>query len=169
MTMEASIVSATRTYPHFSDGRVDYTHERVCFVLNCVVVAGKNILLTKRSNDVIAYPNTINGISGFIDDMTKSIEATAMTELTEEVCAPIDELLRVSISQPFMQIDQSIGREWHVYAVLAEFKQQFEPTINWENKSATWYPISEVSQMDCMPGFLDTFRVALQLKGEGGV
>ena len=46
----------TADYPRFEDGRVNYTDERVCFVLNCVVVSGDQVLLTKRSSEVIAYP-----------------------------------------------------------------------------------------------------------------
>ena len=39
----------TADYPRFEDGRINYTDERVCFVLNCVVVSGDQVLLTKRS------------------------------------------------------------------------------------------------------------------------
>ena len=49
----------TANYPRFEDGRINYTDERVCFVLNCVVVSGDQVLLTKRSAEVIAYPELI--------------------------------------------------------------------------------------------------------------
>ena len=75
----------TTDYPRFEDGRVNYTDERVCFVLNCVVLSGDQVLLTKRSAEVIAYPELINGISGFIDNPNLSIEDIAYGELAEEI------------------------------------------------------------------------------------
>lgn len=155
---------ATKTYPRFPDGRIDYTHERVCFVLNCVVVAGDKVLLTRRGADVIAYPNTVNGVSGFIDDTSKSLEEIARQELVEELNAPLDSLVRLQICEPFVQVDDELGREWHVYAVLAEFTHEFTPTTNWENKSATWFLLRNVPHMELMRGFLETFRVALSVR-----
>ncbi len=162
------IATATKSYPRFADGRIDYTNERVCYVLNCVVVSGTDVLLTKRSADVIAYPNTINGVSGFIDDTSKTLEEIATTELTEELEAPIEKLKRLKVAKPFIQIDDEIHREWHVYTVLAEFEATFVPQTNWENKSATWFAIRDVPDMTLMRGFLETFQTAMKLREEVG-
>ncbi len=157
---------ATKKYPRFIDGRIDYTNERVCYVLNCVVVAGDKVLLTQRGADVIAYPNTINGISGFIDDTSKTLEEIAKQELVEELKAPLEKLQRMVVSKPFMQVDDEINREWCVYAVLAEFSNEFAPTTNWENKSAEWVEVNDVPNMELMPGFLETFQLAMTLRDE---
>lgn len=154
----------TRDYPRFDDGRIDYTNEKVCFVLNCVVIYGDEILMTKRSADVIAYPNTLNGVSGFIDRTDLDIEELAKNELREELNAPIEKIIKFKISQPFIQIDESINREWHVFAVLAEFSEQFIPKINWENKSAEWFKIDDLKTMSLMPGFKETLDIALSLR-----
>ena len=159
-----SIRDITADYPRFSDGRIDYTDKRVCFVLNCVVISGEHILLAKRDDDVIAYPNTLSGISGFIDRTDCDIETIARNELTEELRAPLDELQRIVVSKEFIQTDDAINREWHVFAVLVEFKHQFSPTINWENKTAAWYSLEDIGNMDVMPGFRETLDVALSLR-----
>ncbi len=159
-----NIAEATKEYPRFADGRIDYTNERVCFVLNCVVVSGDNVLLTERGPDVIAYPNTINGISGFIDDTSKKLEEIAKQELVEELHAPLEAIRKLTISKPFVQHDDKINREWHVYAVLVEFEDEFVPQTNWENKTAKWYQLEKVPHMELMRGFLETFRTALRLK-----
>lgn len=158
------IVEATYGYQKFPDGRIDYTNERVCYVLNCTVVAGDKVLLTRRSSDVIAYPGTINGVSGFIDDTSTTIEEIAKQELVEELDAPLEKLKYLKISEPLIQVDEEINREWHVYAVLAEFSEEFIPLTNWENKSAEWFVIRDVPSMKLMRGFLETFRAALKLR-----
>lgn len=160
------IAKATKSYPKFADGRIDYTNERVCYVLNCVVVVGDKVLLTRRGADVIAYPNTMNGISGFIDDTSKTLEEIARQELVEELNAPLEQLQRMVIGEPFVQIDEDINREWHVHAVLAEFPGEFTPTTNWENKSAEWFAINDVPNMELMRGFLETFQLAMALRSE---
>lgn len=78
------LYSITKGYPHFDDGRIDYTNARACPVLNCVVVYGDEVLLTLRSKEVIAYPEMWNGISGFID-VIKPLEEIALQELEEEL------------------------------------------------------------------------------------
>lgn len=158
------IAQQTKNYPRFPDGRINYSHERVCFVINCVVVAGDEILLTRRGQDVLAYPEATNGISGFIDRTDMSLEEQAKLELSEELKAPLDKITQLYISEPFIQTDEEIGREWHIYAVLAEFTQKFKPAINWENKEAKWHKIDEAKQLDLMKGFRETLETALNLR-----
>ncbi len=161
-----AIGRATENYPKFADGRIDYSNERVCYVLNCVVVSGDKVLLTKRSADVSTYPNTINGISGFIDDTSRTLEELATTELIEELDAPLEYLRYMNVAEPFIQVDDEISREWHVYTVLVEFTKEFTPATNWENKSAQWFHVNDVPNMKLMRGFLETFQTAIKLRIE---
>lgn len=101
---------------------------------------------------------------GFIDRTDMSIEDLARNELAEELSAPIETINRLIVSQPFVQIDDSINREWHVVAILVEFSEIFDPKINWENKSAQWYTIREAAKMTLMPGFSETLETALKLR-----
>jgi hypothetical protein len=158
------IKEITKNYARFKDGRIDYSNERICFVLNCVVVAGNKVLLTKRSSEVIAYPNTLSGVSGFIDKTDISILDQAKLELVEEVGAPLQKITRLKTSQPFIQVDDSINREWHVFAVLVEFSEIFTPKTNWENKSADWYELDSLNSIKLMPGFPETLSTALKLR-----
>lgn len=158
------IMHTAKQYPRFADGRIDYTHARVCFAVNCVAVCGDKVLLTKRGSDVIAYPDTISGVSGFIDRTDISIEDQAKLELTEEVQAPLDKITSLKVSHPIVRVDTTLNREWHIYAVYVEFSELFEPKINWENKAAQWHTISDVKNMELMPGFLELFETALHLR-----
>jgi 8-oxo-dGTP pyrophosphatase MutT (NUDIX family) len=158
------IRAATAQYPRFEDGRIDYTNEPVCFVINSVVAVGPEVLLVHRSAHVIAYPNTFSGVSGFIDRTGITLEQHALLELTEELDAPLALIRSLQISEELVQPDASIGREWHVRAALVEFSEKFEPRTNWENKTAAWFLIEEVRKMELMPGFAETFEAALALR-----
>lgn len=158
---DMEIFEKTKSYPRFADGRIDYTNERVCYALNCIVVCGNEVLLARRGWDVIAYPGTINGISGFIDRTDISVEEQASIELREEVQAPLDKLARLIVCGPIVQTDEAINREWHVYPVLAEFSEKFEPEINWENKEASWHTVTEAKKLELMPGFREVLEIAL--------
>jgi hypothetical protein len=158
------IQNATKGYPRFPDGRINYTNERICFVLNCVVCYKDQILLTKRSADVSTCPSTISGVSGFVDQVNMPIEDMAKNELIEELKAPLDKLTKLIVSKSFIQTDNDINREWHIYAVLAEFSEKFQPKTNWENKTAEWFEIDQAKSMQLMPGFPETLRKALDLR-----
>lgn len=151
----------TKNYPRFKDGRIDYSDERICFVLNCVIVCGDEILLAKRSNNLIAYPGCINGISGFIDRTDLTIDEQAYAELEEELGVKPSDVKNLKICKKIIQNDESINREWHVFVVLVELKRKTQLNLNWENQSATWYQISSSFDLKLMPGFINTLGVAI--------
>lgn len=70
----------------------------------------------------------------------------------------------MKLSQPFVQIDQQLDREWHVVAILVELASTVTPRLNWENKSAAWFNLKEVPKMKLMPGFAETVTTALAMR-----
>lgn len=158
--LDKSIIDLISTYPKFDDGRIDYSDVRVCPVVNCVVRCGEMVLLTRRGEDVIAYPNTINGISGFIDEI-KPLEDVVYQELSEEVGLERTDVKELKIFPEIIQTDEDINREWHVYPALAVVDEMFEPEINWENKEAVWMTIEAAKSQEFMPGFREVLKVVL--------
>lgn len=158
--LDKSIIDLISTYPKFDDGRIDYSDVRVCPVVNCVVRCGEMVLLTRRGEDVIAYPNTINGISGFIDEI-KPLEDVLYQELSEEVGLEKRAVKQLKIFPEIIQVDDEINREWHVYPALATIDNMFEPKINWENKEAVWMTIDEAKSQELMPGFREVLETAI--------
>jgi ADP-ribose pyrophosphatase YjhB (NUDIX family) len=154
-----------KRYPKFKDGRVDYTNERVCPVVNCVVMCGDKVLLTERGPDVIAYPNTWNGVSGFIDTFD-SLEKIVSEELNEELCLDPKDIKELTVLDELLQVDDNINREWHVFPVLAVVDRQFKPKTNWENKTAHWLSVSDVRKRDLLPGFEAVLDAVLEYSGK---
>lgn len=157
------IAQLTAGYPHFPDGRIDYSHARVCPVINCVVVFGDKALLTRRSNEVISYPNCWNGISGFIDTLSP-LPDIARQELHEEVALPESIIAMLQVGSKLIVNDVEINRQWIVFPVLVELQYPHNPTLNWENKNASWVPLDEVAEYEVVPGFTKVFQAALALR-----
>ncbi len=158
--MSHDIIELISTYPKFDDGRIDYSDVRVCPVVNCVVRCGEMVLLTRRGEDVIAYPNTVNGISGFIDEI-KPLEDVVYQELSEEVGLERTDVKEVKIFSEIIQTDNELNREWRVYPALAIVDKEFAPKINWENKEAVWMTIEAAKSQELMPGFREVLETAI--------
>lgn len=158
--LDKDITDLISTYPKFDDGRIDYSDVRVCPVVNCVVRCGEMVLLTRRGEDVIAYPNTINGISGFIDEI-KPLEDVVYQELSEDVGLGKEAVKELRIFPEIVQVDDGINREWHVYPALAVVDEMFEPEINWENKEAVWMTIEAAKSQELMAGFREVLEIVL--------
>lgn len=154
------IVALISTYPKFDDGRIDYHTARVCPVVNCVVRCGDMVLMTRRGEEVLAYPNMINGISGFIDEI-KPLEDVVYQELIEELGLGKEDVKELNVFPKIVQVDDELNREWHVYPALAVVDEMFEPKINWENKEAVWMTIEQAKSQELMRGFREVLDVAL--------
>lgn len=150
----------TKNYPRFADGRIDYTHARACAVLNCTVVYRDEVLLAFRGKNLIAYPETWNGISGFIDEI-KPFDEIVRDELAEEVNIQPDAIAEIIIRPKMVQVDEAIDREWHVWPVLVVLGHIPDIKTNWENKEVKWVAKDEVLGLMLMPFYAETFRAAI--------
>ena len=103
-------------YPKFDDGRVNFVDQRIRYILNCIVVCNNQILVARRGANVAAYPNTLNGISGYIDQPKKSIEDLALIELREEAGAPTG--CELKVGDMLTYVDDEIGIEWRIYPIF---------------------------------------------------
>lgn len=162
--MNDEILASTASYPRFSDGRIDYTHQRRCYGVMCIVMCGERILLVRRSDKVMAHSGLYSGISGFIDDEKLGITDTALLELHEEVDAPAGHIVHIAAAEPVVTVEESLGREWVDYPVLVEFSHEFVPKINWEATDAGWYDIAAIASLPMTPDFLRVLRAVQPLR-----
>lgn len=159
MKLVQELEAMTKHYPRFADGRIDYTQARVCPVVNCTVMYGDEVLLTFRSAEVIAYPETWSGVSGFVD-VIQPLEKTVLTELEEEVGIAEEHVEELVVFDKIVQADEALGREWHVFPAYARLQYKPEIRTNWENKHAVWVPRHEVLEMALLPGYRAVFECA---------
>lgn len=117
-----------------------------------------------RSKQVIAYPETWNGISGFIDTI-KPLEELARQELKEEANIVPEDIKAITVRPMLRQTDDTVNREWLVFPLLVELKRRPNLQTNWESNTASWVPREQVLALKLMPFYAETFQKALY--GEG--
>ncbi len=160
----AMITYQTKDYPRLPDGRIDYTGQPICFVFNCVVCYGDEVLLARRSQQEVEQPRMLNGVSGFIDRTDTSITVLAGQELAEELGIDPRDTTIVVAQQPLMQIDAAHSRQWYVYPVLVECAQRITPRLNAENSTAAWYPLTEIDALPLLPFYHETLRAGRAMR-----
>jgi ADP-ribose pyrophosphatase YjhB (NUDIX family) len=151
----------TAAYPRFDDGRIDYTHTRVCPVVTCITVHDGAALLTHRSDKVQHHAHTWSGVGGFMDELVLP-EEMALRELEEEVGIEREHIARIERCCKIVRTDHANNREWHIFMVLVEVSHKPPLRINWENKEARWVPFNEVKHLALMPGYLEELEHVLQ-------
>lgn len=153
--------------PHFSDGRIDYSHADRAVVMSCFVQFQGEILLLKRSSRVREYKNKWHGVGGYVDrfvkgkDMALVIREKALEELSEELGIVNADIKHITIAECFEFKDVRIGKTWYVNPVLAELKRKPKIQLDWEHTEFAWIHPSYTSQYDTVPSFSESLSRAL--------
>ena len=133
------------------EGQIDFTHARWAPVVNCVLVFEEKILLVKRSAEMDLYPNTWNGISGFLDDQC-SLEEKALLEIQEETGLTSDDVQSITPGQIFDLDSPEYHKTWVVHPVLVKVKKD-DIQLDWEASEYRWFSKEELRTVDLIPGF----------------
>jgi NADH pyrophosphatase NudC (nudix superfamily) len=137
-------------------GQTDYTDIRYCPVINCVVTHKGKVLLVHRSADLRLYPDTWNGISGFLDD-AQDIEDKAREELLEEAHIEASQIASIKHGKVLIQDDQDYQKTWIVFPLLMRVNtDKFK--LSWEAQDAQWFKPAEVTKLKLVPGFPEVFE-----------
>lgn len=141
----------THDLPRFEDGRVDYTNAQKAPTVICIPYYQGKILIAKRSDKVMAYRGLWNGISGFIDEPISPYDV-ALKELTEELSLDQSAIEQLTVCEPYEINDDSIGRTWLVYPILANLNRIDTINIDQEHTNVTWIEPAELSEFPYTPG-----------------
>ncbi len=138
--------------PKLEDGRIDYTYAARAAVLNIFVEYSGEVLLLKRSEQVLAYQNTWNSIGGFLDDPDKTLKKKALEELREELNLNEGQISELHCAEPFEEYDANIERTWVIHPVLAKLKEKLDITLDWEHTDFRWIKPHELNNFNHVPG-----------------
>lgn len=138
-------------------GQIDYTHVRRVPVFNSVVKHGDNILLVRRNAKMHFHPGLWSGISGFLDEPEKSVEAKVKEELREET--GIDEFSITSIEEGdvFVQDEPSYDKTWIVHPVLIHVATGMV-RLDWEADEYAWVRLHDLWNFELLPGYDQVVR-----------
>ena len=146
--------------PKFSDGRIDYHSSSRALVLNCFVKFGDEILILKRSDEVLNYKSQWNSIGGFMDE-DKPVHEKVFDELKEEIGVDKNVISKITVRDPWRLLDPSINKTWIIFPVLVELREKPEIKLDWEHTDYKWIKPDDITDYDIIYKLEDTMRRAL--------
>jgi 8-oxo-dGTP pyrophosphatase MutT (NUDIX family) len=149
-TIPKIVKDFSKTYPKFSDGRIDYTHKRTCAVITVFVEFEEKILLMKRSRKVGTYKGKWMAISGYYDSIN-SMEEKILEELTEETGITTTNIKSITYYNSYTIRDVHLRKEWIIYDAVIRLKQLPQISINWEHTEYVWINPKKSLSMDIVP------------------
>ncbi|MCH7568695.1 MAG: NUDIX domain-containing protein [Nanoarchaeota archaeon] len=133
--------------PKFEDGRIDYHNSKRAPVLICFVKFNDEILILKRSENVMVYKGKWNGVGGFLDE-DKSVEEKVLEELKEELDIDKEVVKEIKVRDSYELFDEEIDRTWIIFPVLAELSEKPEIKLDREHTEYKWIRPSEIEEFD---------------------
>jgi isopentenyldiphosphate isomerase len=133
-------------------GQIDYTHASVAPVLNCVVRHGEKILIVKRNSKMIFHPGVWNGISGFLDEPSKTVREKIEEEIHEELGLQPDAIVAIKEGKVLEQDDREYNKKWIVHPALVDVSTD-NIRLDWEAEQFAWIAPHELSNFELLPGY----------------
>ena len=137
--------------PKFPDGRIDYSDSDSAPVIIVFLKHGKKILLLKRSEKGLHYRGKWSVVAGFLDEI-RPIKDKILEEVQEEVGIKEEDILKISIGEPYEFQDEEIDKTWIRCPALIELKEQIKPILDWEHEEYRWIEMEELKDFDVVPG-----------------
>lgn len=104
-----------------------------------IIAKDTNRVLLGYRSSLVEQPHTWAGFGGAIDS-DENPKAAALREITEETQLPSS--LITSIVPSYTFSDSRSG--FRYYNFIVEVSREFKPVLNWENKKADWFKLSDL-------------------------
>jgi 8-oxo-dGTP diphosphatase len=138
----------SKKFPHFPDGRIDYTYASEAPVVDCFVRYEGRLLILQRSDKVILLKNSWNMISGFLDEPGKSLFEKAYEEMEEETGISRKSLIGYIEGLPYKR-PRGVGRKtWYVFPALIDIDTRPSVKLDWEHTGCAWVKPEELKNYD---------------------
>ena len=157
------LAELSKKYPHFPDGRINYTDTNYAPVVNVFIKVGDEILLLKRSDKVANYKGKWNSIGGFIDEPTP-IEGKAVSEAEEELGISKSMITRIISGEPFELYDPSIKKTWLVCPFVIELAAKPEIKLDFEATEYRWIKPEELANFERVFGLERSYVACAERK-----
>jgi 8-oxo-dGTP pyrophosphatase MutT (NUDIX family) len=139
----------SKKLPHFPDGRIDYTNAKAAPVVDCFLRSEDKLLILQRSDKVGLLKLRWNMISGYLDELGRTLREKAYMEIEEETGISRTHITNYTEGRPYKAIHRGIGKTtWYVYPVLADLDRIHPVKLDWEHTSFAWVKPEELSLYD---------------------
>jgi ADP-ribose pyrophosphatase YjhB (NUDIX family) len=112
-------------------GQIDYTNIRRAPVVQSVVMHRNTMLLLRRSENLEFYPGFWSGVSGFLDEPSKTVEEKLKEELNEELGIEPYDVLSMEKAAVIEENDKRYGKVWVVHPMLVRVGTK-DIRLDWE-------------------------------------
>jgi len=142
--------SLSKDLPKRKDGKIDYTHAKKAAILTIFIKYQDEILLLKRSNDVLTYKGKWNTVAGYLDEI-KPIHETIFEELDEELRIQSNDIENINIADSFCFKDKILDMSWIVFPALVKLSKKPDIILNWEHTEYRWINPLDIDHFDTVP------------------
>lgn len=122
-------------FPHFPDGRIDYSKAGKAPTIITFLKHLDEILLLKRSDEVGTYRNEWSVVAGYLDEL-KTVGKKALEEVEEETGIGEGSVSSIKIGECFEFYDGE--RTWIPHPILIELEEKPEVELDWEHTDYKW-------------------------------
>jgi len=129
--------------PHFSDGRVDYTHSRRTPIIMCFVKFGDEMIVVKRSDLVHTYKQAWSTVTAYVDNNI-SLRHHVLHEVQDELGVMEQDIFYAKSFQSFKYYDAKLQHTWIVFPYVIELNKKVKVKIDWEHTAFKWIKFDEL-------------------------
>jgi len=152
-------------FPHFDDGRINYSNTHEAPVITVFVEYMGEVLLLKRSDKVRAYQGKWNSVAGYLDRI-EPIKERVFGELKEELGISKNMIKRVRVAPMYSFTDQAIQITWHICPVVAQLNTKPEIKLDWEHTDFAWIKPEQLKEYDTAPNLDKSLEYAFKMLKE---
>ena len=121
--------------------------------ITCFLESSEEILILRRSRQVVTYQARWAGISGSIDT---TADEQALTEIREETGLCQEDIELVKKGEPLSIKDQKLGVTWLVHPYLFHLKDRSKVKIDWEHEEFKWIKPEDIAKFETVPKLKET-------------
>lgn len=128
-------------------------HVVTCFLQR----ADGRVLLVRRSGRVGTYRGRWGGVAGYLEPGV-SPEEQARTEICEETGLTDADVSLVTVGEPLVVEDATLGRRWVVHPFRFSIGHPEKIRLDWEAETAEWVEPERIGERETVPGLAEAWE-----------
>lgn len=148
----------TKNLPRFEDGRINYSNSNLAVTVTIFLKHGGEILLLKRSEEVIGGQGKWFTVTGFFDEFKPPSEK-AVEEVEEETRIEKSQIENIRSGKVYRL--EKPHKLFFIYPLLAELSNKPEIHLNWEHTDYRWIKPHDIEKFDILPETKELLQAVL--------
>lgn len=146
----------SNTCSRFDDGRTNYRSSRINLVIGAMIVCWDYILILKRSDKVLTYPNMWDFVWWYLDD-GQLPEEKITEEIREEIWVSTNDIISIRRFRRVIQYDDVINKVWVNFPLMVIIKHDASIVLDDEHSEYRRIKRAELDQFNLVPWTLELY------------